>query len=106
MTDPHRFHGARGPLLLGQTVVLVGGSAGIGLETARQARVEGAESYSSAVTRLDSSRLLRRSRAKYGAFDASDPERLRQFFEELRIRRPRLGHRRAITTPAGRLGFR
>ena len=31
------------PQLLGQTVVLVGGSAGIGLETARLARREGAE---------------------------------------------------------------
>ena len=31
------------PELLGQTVVVIGGSAGIGLETARQARAEGAE---------------------------------------------------------------
>ena len=29
--------------LLGQTVVLIGGSAGIGLETARRARREGAD---------------------------------------------------------------
>jgi short-subunit dehydrogenase involved in D-alanine esterification of teichoic acids len=29
--------------LLGQTVVVIGGSAGIGLETARRARAEGAE---------------------------------------------------------------
>ena len=33
----------REPELLGQTVVLIGGSAGIGLETARRARAEGAE---------------------------------------------------------------
>jgi NAD(P)-dependent dehydrogenase (short-subunit alcohol dehydrogenase family) len=33
----------REPALLGQTVVLIGGSAGIGLETARLARSEGAE---------------------------------------------------------------
>jgi NAD(P)-dependent dehydrogenase (short-subunit alcohol dehydrogenase family) len=33
----------REPELLGQTVVLIGGSAGIGLETARRARSEGAE---------------------------------------------------------------
>jgi NADP-dependent 3-hydroxy acid dehydrogenase YdfG len=33
----------RKPELLGQTVVVVGGSAGIGLETARLARAEGAE---------------------------------------------------------------
>jgi NAD(P)-dependent dehydrogenase (short-subunit alcohol dehydrogenase family) len=29
------------PELVGQTVVVIGGSAGIGLETARQARAEG-----------------------------------------------------------------
>ena len=33
----------RKPRLLGQTVVLIGGSSGIGLETARHARGEGAE---------------------------------------------------------------
>ncbi|MGB6452865.1 MAG: hypothetical protein WBH47_00110, partial [Streptosporangiaceae bacterium] len=32
---------ARGPQLAGQTVVLIGGSAGMGLETARRARAEG-----------------------------------------------------------------
>ena len=31
------------PELTGQTVVVIGGSAGIGLETARRARAEGAE---------------------------------------------------------------
>ena len=33
----------REPQLLGQTVVLIGGSAGMGLETARLARAEGAD---------------------------------------------------------------
>jgi NAD(P)-dependent dehydrogenase (short-subunit alcohol dehydrogenase family) len=33
----------REPELLGQTLVVIGGSAGIGLETARRARAEGAE---------------------------------------------------------------
>jgi hypothetical protein len=33
----------REPELLGQTVVVIGGSAGIGLETARRARAEGAD---------------------------------------------------------------
>ena len=33
----------RGPELPGQTVVVIGGSAGIGLETARRARAEGAD---------------------------------------------------------------
>ena len=31
------------PQLAGQTVVVIGGSAGIGLETARSARAEGAD---------------------------------------------------------------
>jgi len=33
----------REPELRGQTIVVIGGSAGIGLETARRARAEGAE---------------------------------------------------------------
>ena len=33
----------REPELAGQTVVVIGGSAGIGLETARRARADGAE---------------------------------------------------------------
>lgn len=33
----------RGPELAGQTVVVIGGSGGIGLETARRARAEGAD---------------------------------------------------------------
>ena len=33
----------REPELLGQTVVVIGGSAGIGLATARRARAEGAD---------------------------------------------------------------
>jgi short-subunit dehydrogenase involved in D-alanine esterification of teichoic acids len=33
----------REPELTGQTVVVIGGSAGIGLETARRARAEGAD---------------------------------------------------------------
>jgi phosphoglycerate dehydrogenase-like enzyme len=36
----------RGPELAGQTVVVIGGSAGIGLETARRARAEGWRSRS------------------------------------------------------------
>ena len=36
---------AREPALLGQTVVVLGGSAGIGLETARRASGEGADVF-------------------------------------------------------------
>ena len=42
-TEATAVSSAREPELLGQTVVLIGGSAGIGLETARRARSEGAD---------------------------------------------------------------
>ena len=42
-TDATAVSNAREPELVGQTVVLIGGSAGIGLETARRARSEGAD---------------------------------------------------------------
>ncbi len=74
----------RGPELLGQTVVVIGGSAGIGLETARRARAEGADVI---VTARNPDRL-ERAAAELGArssaaFDATDFDRLDQFFEEL-----------------------
>jgi hypothetical protein len=40
------------PELVGQTVVVIGGSAGIGLETARRARVEGADIIPNASSKL------------------------------------------------------
>jgi NAD(P)-dependent dehydrogenase (short-subunit alcohol dehydrogenase family) len=69
----------------GQTVVLIGGSAGIGLETARRARAEGAEVV---LTGRDAERL-EQAAAEVGArdtaaFDATDPAALTRFFEELR----------------------
>ena len=42
-TATNTFPIQREPELLGQTVVVIGGSAGIGLETARRARAEGAK---------------------------------------------------------------
>jgi len=78
------FASQRGPELLGQTVVLIGGSAGIGLETARRARAEGAEVI---LTARDPDRLQRAARELHAlsttAFDATDFERLGQFFNEL-----------------------
>jgi NAD(P)-dependent dehydrogenase (short-subunit alcohol dehydrogenase family) len=70
--------------LLGQTVVVIGGSAGIGLETARRARAEGAEVI---LTARDPERL-EQAATELGAkrsvaFDATDFDRLDQFFEEL-----------------------
>src|SRR6266478_4601654 len=70
--------------LLGQTVVVIGGSAGIGLETARRARAEGAsviltgrnpERLEQAALELDAQRAA--------AFDANDPASLQSFFQDL-----------------------
>ena len=74
----------REPELLGQTVVVIGGSAGIGLETARRARAEGAAVI---LTGRDPDRL-RHAAAEVGvrrtaAFDATDPALLEGFFAEL-----------------------
>src|SRR4029079_4917641 len=72
-----------GSELLGQTVVVIGGSAGIGLETARRARAEGADVV---VTARDPERLERAATelgAKWSAaFDATDFDRLARFFGE------------------------
>ena len=72
------------PELLGQTVVVIGGSAGIGLETARRAREEGAEVI---LTARDPDRLHRVGQelgaADIAAFDATDFERLGRFFDDL-----------------------
>ena len=70
--------------LAGQTVVVIGGSAGIGLETARLARAEGAKLILAART----PEPLQRAASELGAlstaaFDATDFERLAKFFDEL-----------------------
>jgi NAD(P)-dependent dehydrogenase (short-subunit alcohol dehydrogenase family) len=74
----------RPPELLGQTVVVIGGSAGIGLETARRARTEGADVI---LTARDPERLQRAGQdvgaRNTAAFDAMDPERLGRFLAEL-----------------------
>ena len=69
--------------LLGQTVVVIGGSAGIGLETARLAREEGADVILTArnADRLQSVGL--ELGASIAAFDATDFDRLGRFFDEL-----------------------
>jgi NAD(P)-dependent dehydrogenase (short-subunit alcohol dehydrogenase family) len=74
----------REPELRGQTVVVIGGSAGIGLETARRARAEGAkviltgrspEHLREAASEVDA--------ASTAAFDAMDPAPLERFFRDL-----------------------
>jgi NAD(P)-dependent dehydrogenase (short-subunit alcohol dehydrogenase family) len=71
------------PQLAGQTVVVLGGSSGIGLETARRARAEGADVI---LTARDPDRLHRAGLevgASIAAFDATDTARLDRFFREL-----------------------
>jgi NAD(P)-dependent dehydrogenase (short-subunit alcohol dehydrogenase family) len=86
MTTSTTDTAGRGPALLGQTVVVIGGSSGIGLETARRARAEGAELV---LAGLDRGRLADAA-AELGAkqtaaFDATDPEALRRFFSDLPV---------------------
>ena len=70
--------------LLGQTVVVIGGSAGIGLETARRARAEGARLI---LTGRNPERLQRAAgeleALSMAAFDATDPASLERFFGDL-----------------------
>ena len=75
---------AREPDLVGQTVVVIGGSAGIGLETARRARTEGAD----VVLAARNPERLKQAALELGArdtaaFDANDPASLKRFFEDL-----------------------
>jgi NAD(P)-dependent dehydrogenase (short-subunit alcohol dehydrogenase family) len=73
-----------GPELAGQTVVLIGGSSGIGLETARRARAEGADVILAA---RNPDRLKQAAdevgAARTAAFDATDPAALAGFFADL-----------------------
>jgi NAD(P)-dependent dehydrogenase (short-subunit alcohol dehydrogenase family) len=72
------------PQLLGQTVLVIGGSGGIGFETARRAALEGANVV---LTGRDPKRLQEAARrvdaVSTSAFDATDPDRLHQFFHKL-----------------------
>jgi NAD(P)-dependent dehydrogenase (short-subunit alcohol dehydrogenase family) len=77
-------HAQHEPELVGQTVVVIGGSAGIGLETARRARAEGAkviltarnpERLKQAETEVDALSTT--------AFDATDFRLLERFFDDL-----------------------
>jgi len=74
----------RPPELLGQTVVVIGGSSGIGLETARRARAEGANLI---LTGRNADRLEQPARElgalNTAAFDATDPAALDRFFQGL-----------------------
>jgi NAD(P)-dependent dehydrogenase (short-subunit alcohol dehydrogenase family) len=74
----------REPELLGQTVVVIGASAGIGFETARRARGEGANLILTGRNPehlRDAARELGAPRT--AAFDATDPAPLEKFFRDL-----------------------
>ena len=73
----------RGQDMLGQTIVVIGGSSGIGLETARLARAKGAGII---LTARHPDRLHRAGLelgASIAAFDATDFDRLERFFDAL-----------------------
>ena len=83
-SDNNSVPNKREPELMGQTVVLIGGSAGIGLETARRARSEGADVI---LTGRNPERL-NAAAADIGAlrtatFDANDSGALREFFQAI-----------------------
>jgi NAD(P)-dependent dehydrogenase (short-subunit alcohol dehydrogenase family) len=86
----------REPELLGQTVVVIGGSAGIGFETARRAREEGAKLI---LTGRNTERLQHAASdvdaLSTAAFDAADPVALDRFFGDL----PTIDH---VMVTAGR----
>src|SRR5262245_12024751 len=90
----------REPELVGQTVVVIGGSAGIGLETARRARAEGAEVILAA---RNPDRLEQAAREvgaeRTAAFDVNDAAALESFFRDL----PAINHV-MLTGPGPRYG--
>src|SRR5579872_5561596 len=84
------------PGLFGQTVVVIGGSAGIGFETARRAHAEGARVV---LTGRNAERLQQAASEvdalSTAAFDATDPVALEHFFRDL----PAIDH---VMVTAGR----
>jgi NAD(P)-dependent dehydrogenase (short-subunit alcohol dehydrogenase family) len=76
--------GLRGQELLGQTVVMIGGSSGIGLATAREVRSAGGDVI---LTGRNPDRLAEAAAQAQplstAAFDATDHDALEAFFEQL-----------------------
>ncbi|MGA7930954.1 MAG: SDR family oxidoreductase [Candidatus Sulfotelmatobacter sp.] len=74
------------PALLSQTVVVIGGSSGIGFETARRAGAEGAKII---LTARDPERLKQAATeigaSSTAAFDATDPVAIERFFRDLPV---------------------
>jgi NAD(P)-dependent dehydrogenase (short-subunit alcohol dehydrogenase family) len=84
MTEVTTAPTLREPGLLGQTVVVIGGSSGIGLETARTAHAEGAQVI---LTGRDQGRLDAVAdevgAVRTAAFDVHDADRLQGFLADL-----------------------
>lgn len=85
MTDAPAVPGAHHPGdLAGRTVVVIGASAGIGLETARRVRADGGQVV---LVGRDPERLRQAAAGldpvRTAAFDAGDAADLRRFFEDL-----------------------
>ena len=95
--------------LVGQTVVVIGGSSGIGLETARLARAHGADVV---LTARDPDRLHDAAEQVgargTAAFDVTDLARLERFFEDLPgpIDHVMVDGPRPVLLVAGRHGLR
>jgi NAD(P)-dependent dehydrogenase (short-subunit alcohol dehydrogenase family) len=86
MTTATSDTAGRAPALLGQTVVVIGGSSGIGLETARKARAEGAELVLAGRDRGRLEDAATELGAKQtAAFDATDSGALERFFAGLPV---------------------
>jgi NAD(P)-dependent dehydrogenase (short-subunit alcohol dehydrogenase family) len=84
MSETATLANTREPALVGQTVVVIGGSSGIGLATARRARAEGAQ----VVLTARNEQHLKEVADDVGAmstaaFDATDFDRLGEFFAAL-----------------------
>ena len=83
-TAPTATRVASKPQLVGQTVVVIGGTAGVGLETARLARAEGADVV---LTARDPEHVRavgeELGALRTDAFDATDFDRLERFFDGL-----------------------
>ena len=71
------------PTLHAQRIVVIGGSSGIGLETARRARMAGADVIITARNPNRVQRVGRELGASIAAFDATDFDRLERFFHHL-----------------------
>ncbi len=84
MINETTSRGQYGSTLRGQTIVVIGGSAGIGLETARRAHAEGAKVILTARNPEPLERAAKEVDAiRIAAFDATDFKLLDKFFDDL-----------------------